>query len=338
MATFGNLIVRFFRNHLSREKGASPHTIASYATCIKLLLNFCSQRFHVSFDKLQLASISSDLVLDFLDSLQTVRENVPSTRNQRLAAIKTFFRFLALQDPTLADHCSRVCAIKAKNTPHKVVTTLEPQEVQAMIEATDPTALFGARDQALLMLLYNTGARVQELVDLKVSDLQLHHPTQVLLTGKGQKQRLVPLWPNTVKALQHYLDRRRANAIDHESLFLNSRLTAITRHGINYVLEKYRKRAARQSTSLEAKHVTPHTFRHTTALHLIQAGVDLTVVKHWLGHADIRTTSLYVDINLEMKRQALEKCRSPEAHSTEPVQEPQWLEPDVLQFLDSLAR
>jgi len=337
MTTFGNLIVRFFRNYLAREQGAPENTIKSYATCIKLLLNFSCTRLQVTFDKLQVESITHEVILDFLDDLEAERKNVPSTRNQRLGAIKSFFRFLALQDPTLTEQCQRICAIKSKATDHRVFETLELPEVQAMIDATDPNHRGGARDKALLHLMYNTGARVQELVDLSTSDLRLDEPSQVSLTGKGNKERILPLRHDTIQALQHYLDLRQAKGIVHDRLFLNARGEPITRHGINYLVQKYRKKAAKHCPSLGPKRISPHTFRHTTALHLIQSGVDITVVKEWLGHADIRTTSLYVDINVEMKREALEKCKGPHPSPTTPSESPQWLDPEVLSFLDELA-
>ena len=167
-----------------------------------------------------------------------------------------------------------------------------------------------------------------------------HLPSAVLgeaLTGKGNKERILPLRHDTVQALQHYLDLRQARGIVHDRLFLNAHGTPITRHGINYLVQKYRKKAAEHCPSLGPKRISPHTFRHTTALHLIQSGVDITVVKEWLGHADIRTTSLYVDINVEMKREALEKCKGPNPSPTTQSEAPLWLDPEVLSFLDELA-
>jgi len=336
--TLGNLIVRFFENHVANEKGLRPNTVASYATCIKLLLNFASERLQVTFDKLDLASIDAELILEFLDHLETIRENVPNTRNQRLAVIKTFFRFLALQDPLLTEHGERICAIKAKKTEHRVVDTLELQEVQAFIDATDPTTLSGARDQALFSFLYDTAGRVQEVVDVNVTDLRLEAPFQVTLTGKGHKPRVLPLRDDTVTALRHYLHLRNIKGRNHERLFLNARGACITRHGINYLVEKYRAKAAEGHASLGAKHVTPHTFRHTAALHMIQSDVTIERVRELLGHEQLQTTSLYVDINVEMKREALEKCKAPNAQATPPPEDPQWREPEVLEFLDRLAR
>lgn len=339
MTTFGAFIVNFFRKFLADQNGFSKLTIASYSDCIRLLINYACESLCVSFDKLDIEAITDELVLDFLNHLETTRKNAPQTRNQRLAAIKTFFRFLALQDPMLTGTCERICAIKAKRTEHKVVEPLEASEVEAFLEVIDPSILWGARDNALLLLLYNTGARVQELADLKMEDLRLDAPLQATITGKGRKQRIVPLWDETVDAIREYRDLREAKGIESDKLFINTRGEKISRFGINHIIDKYRKLAQKSCHSLENKKVTPHTFRHTTALHLIQSGVDITVVKEWLGHADIKTTNLYVEINIEMKRKALEQCKAPSiSNRIKPEITPLWHDHNILNFLENLSR
>lgn len=340
MTTLGTLIVSFFRNYLANQKGYAANTIASYSDCIRLLLSYSCERLGVSFDKLGLNTITDDLILDFLDHLEKNRGNAPATRNQRLGAIKTFFRFLALQEPTATAVCERVCAISAKKTEHKVITPLDNNEIKAILGSaqTRTDTVQGARDQALLLMLYNTGARVQELVDAKIADVRMETPAQICLTGKGRKQRIVPLYDDTIKAIQHYLMLRKPAGTEHEALFVNARGKRFTRFGIGHIVSKYAALAGRTCPSIASTHVTPHTFRHTIALHLIQSGVDISVVKEWLGHADIKTTSLYVDINVEMKRKALEACPPPlPARTTEPVS-PRWQNPAVLNFLESLSR
>lgn len=338
MTTLGSLIVTFFRNYLANQKGYPKNTISSYSDCIRLLLSYACDRLKVTFDKLDLKQLTDQLILDFLDYLEQERGNKAKTRNQRLGAIKTFYRFLALQDPTLTAVCERVCAISAKKTEHKVIATLEKDEVKQILATVTADTLFGARDQALLTMLHNTGARVQELVDLDVSDLRMEEPLQVLLTGKGRKQRIVPLYEETVAAIHHYLKLRSQAGIESKALFLNSRGQRITRFGIGYIVSKLAAQAARKSLSLRDKNVTPHTYRHTTALHMIQSGVDLSVVKEWLGHSDIKTTSLYVDIDIEMKRKALEACPPPAAPQTNEPEKPLWHDPDLLPFLQKLSR
>ena len=338
MATLGSLVVSFFRNYLANQKGCSQNTIASYSDCITLLLRYCCKLLAISSDKLSMEMISDQLILGFLDHLEQERGNVPKTRNQRLGAIKTFFRFLALQEPTLLLVCERVCAISAKKVEHTVVATLDDNEIRVILGETETATLLGARDQALLALLYNTGARAQELVDLNLSDLRLEAPFQVLLTGKGRKERVVPLYEEAVTAIKHYMDLRQKAGIKHDALVLNDRGNRITRFGIEYVVGKYVGRAARKCLTLPEKNVTPHTFRHTLALHLIQSGVNIVVVKELLGHADIRTTHQYLDIDIEMKRKALEACPPPYVLRNDQPRKPNWLDPPVMTFLKDLSR
>jgi len=262
MTTLGSLVFSFFRNYLANQKGCSQNTIASYSDCVRLLLRYCCEHLAVNSDKLSIEMLSDKLILDFLDYLEQERGNDPNTRNQRLGAIKTFFRFLALQEPTLTLVCERVCAISAKKTQHKVVATLDDNEIRLILGETETGTLLGARDQALLALFYNTGARAQELVDLDLPALRLEVPFQVLLTGKGRKERVVPLYEETVTAIKHYLDLRQQARIKHEALFLNARGVRITRFGIGHIVAKYAGRAARECPSLAHKKVTPHTLRH----------------------------------------------------------------------------
>lgn len=338
MTTLGTLIVSFFRNYLVNQKGYPQNTISNYSDCIQLLISFTCENLKVAIDKLKLSHFTDNLILDFLDHLEKERGNKVATRNQRLAAIKTFFRFLALQDPTFISVCERVCAISAKKTEHKVIASLEKDEVDAIFTSVKSDTLWGARDQALLHLLYNTGARVSELVDLDVSHLRLEEPCQVLLTGKGQKQRITPLFPETVTAIKHYLKLRDQSRFESKVMFVNTQGDRITRFGIRHIVKRYADLAAENTPSLKAKNVTPHTFRHTIALHLIQSGNEITVVCEWLGHADIKTTNIYVEINNEMKRKVLETFPPPAAPQTKEPNKPLWHDPPILGFLKNLSR
>jgi integrase/recombinase XerD len=338
MTTLGTLIISFFTNYLVNQKGYPQNTISSYSDCIRLLILYSCDHLKVAIDKLKLSHFTDNLILDFLDHLEKECGNKVATRNQRLAAIKTFFRFLALQNPTFIVVCERVCAISAKKTEHKVLVSLENDEVNAIFTAVKTDTLWGARDQALLYLLYNTGGRVQELVDLDVSDLRMEEPCQVLLTGKGQKQRTTPLFPETVSAIKHYLKLRDQSRFASKVLFVNTQGNRITRFGIRHIVKKYADLASETTPSLKTKKVTPHTFRHTIALHLIQSGNDITVVREWLGHADIKTTTIYVEINNEMKRKVLETFPPPAAPQTNQPNEPLWHDPPILGFLKNLSR
>ncbi|MFC1853288.1 tyrosine-type recombinase/integrase [candidate division CSSED10-310 bacterium] len=334
--SLGQLIISFFRSYLAAQNGFSIHTIASYSDCIRLLLSFCCHQLHKTIDKLAMEEITDEIILDFLDHLETVRNNAPQTRNNRLAAIRTFFRFLALQEPELSEVCERVCAIRFKKTKKKVIEPLDNKEVVALNNAIDTSTVAGKRDYALMLLLYNTGARVQELVTLKCSNIWLEKPCFLKLMGKGKKERIVPLLDETVAAIKSYLDIREKVEPEHDSFLLNKHGKPITRFGILYIIKKYKKKAEKTCPSLRQKKVTPHTFRHTYALHMIQAGVDLISVKDTLGHADINTTSKYVTIDIEMKRKALEKSQ---IHTkSDKAKTLKWREPETLKFLENLSR
>ncbi len=275
------------------------------------------------------------MVTAFLDHLETNRGNSTQTRNNRLAALRAFFRYVAAQEPMLLAPCQQICEIPNKRTPHKTIDYLEDKEMSALLESVDPTSRNGRRDYALVFFLYNTGARVQEVVDLTIADLRLQAPCQVKLTGKGRKERLCPLWPETVTALQDYLNYGDPDAPE-VPVFLNANGKPITRFGIRYIVRHYAGKAAKACPSMESKKVGPHTVRHTSATHLLQSGNDLSVVKDWLGHADINTTHGYVEIDMKMKRKALEACQPPKSKGIR--HRPKWMKPSILQWLDELSK
>lgn len=334
--TFSYLVTTFFTSHLRTELGLSPNSIASYGDGMRLLLNFVCQRLAITSEAIEIQMISPDLVLDFLDALERERKNGPATRNQRLAAIKTFFHFLARHAPELMHHNERIQAIHAKRTDHQPPPSLTVEEVSAILATPDPLTAVGARDKALLQLLYNTGARVQELADLTVAALRFDSLPTVTLTGKGRKTRVIPLWQNTVDILRQYLECRKKRGIESEHLFLNTHGKPMTRFGIGGRVAHYAALAVVRCPSLQARDLSPHTFRHTTALHLIEAGNDIAVVKDWLGHAHIKTTSLYLEVSVERKRKALEKVPPPDGSL--PQEPPQWTQPALLAFLSRCSR
>lgn len=337
MNTTGTLVMKFFHNYLANERGVSINTSSSYSDCVRLLLGYAAGCLHLSPDKLSFDAINDQIILDFLDHLETGRKNAAATRNQRLASIKTFFRFLAHHEPTMLVACERVCAIRAKSVPHKVMDTLESREVQAIFTGITANTVHNARDLALLSLLYNTGARVQELVDLDVDDLRLEAPCHVRLTGKGRKERIVPIHKETAENLNRYFDMRKNDGASSKTVFLNEKGFRLTRFGVSHIIKERIAYAVRHESSLRGRKITPHTFRHTTALHLIQSNVDISVVKEWLGHASIKTTSLYVEINIEMKRKAL-AAFPPPVRSGTAHEMPNWRKPGVMEFLSNLSR
>ena len=327
----------FFHDYLSAQRGLSPNTILSYRDCLKLFLRFASQRVEKPADKLTLENFDQKLVVAFLDDLEKTRDNSTQTRNNRLAALRAFFRYVLGQEPTVMAPCQRICEIPAKRTDHKTIEYLEDEEMKTVLESVDQRSRNGLRDFALLLFFYNSGARVQEVVDLEIADLRLQTPFQVKLTGKGRKQRVCPLWPETVEAIQNYLDQRDSDASEVPSVFLNANGNPITRFGIRYIVRRHAAKAAQVCPSVKSKKVSPHSIRHTSAIHLLQSGNSIDVIKAWLGHADINTTHGYVEIDMKMKREALEACQPPKV-KTRSKRRPKWLQPSILQWLDELSK
>lgn len=334
--SFSHLVTRFFTCFLAAERGLSANTVASYADTMRLLIDYLCGRLKVEPEQLTASAVSRDLILDFLDHLQTDRHNGVATRNQRLAALKTFLRFLARTVPELMHLNEEVHAVRAKKTEHAPPPSLTVEEVHAVIAAPDLSTLIGTRDKALLQLLYNTGARVQEIADLTLSDLRLELPASVTLTGKGKKRRVVPIWPETVAIIRDYLRLREHLDVNSEHLFLGKRNEPMTRSGIGRRVGIYAAVAAEHLPSLNDKNVTPHAFRHTVALHLLEAGNDVVVVKDWLGHADLATTCKYLSISLDRKREALEKLPPPPATTGKEVPR-KWKKASIMDFLAKLS-
>jgi len=334
--SIARFVQRFFQNYLAAQRGLSPNTILSYRDSLKLFLLFVSQRVEKTVDKLTLEDFDENLAVAFLDDLEKSRGNSIQTRNNRLQALRSFFRYVATQEPTFLESCRQICTIPNKRTEHTTVEYLEDKEVTAVLDSVDLDSPNGLRDYALLMFLYNTGARVQEVVDLEIHDLRLETPYQVKLTGKGRKQRACPLWPETVTAVQNYLNNRQPDASEVSSVFLNANAKPITRFGIRYIVRRCAATASQVCSSMKSKKISPHTFRHTTAMHMLQSGNDISTIKAWLGHADINTTHGYVEIDMNMKRKALEACQAPKVKTAKHL--PKWEKPGVLAWLDQLSK
>lgn len=299
----------FFTDHLPKVRGSSPHTVRSYRDAFTLLLRFLAARRGRPVAVLDFEDIAPEDVLAFLDYLETDRGNGPSSRNVRLAAIHAFARYTAAHSPENLERCQSLLALPFKRAHQRIVEYLETEEVHAILDAPDRSTADGRRDHALLLALFNTGARVQEIVDVRPCDLQLVRPLQVRLRGKGRKERFCPLWPQTAEVLRTLLAENRVEPAATEPLFRNRRRQPLTRFGVRYLLRKYARMAQSEAPTLAAKRVHPHTLRHSTAVHLLQAGVDLVTISHWLGHASVETTNRYAAVDLEMKRAALAKVR-----------------------------
>lgn len=303
--TLARALRRFFAEHLPGVRGASPHTVRSYRDAWALLLRFLAARTARPVVELDLGDLDPDAVIAFLEYLEQERGNSAATRNARLAALHAFARYLATQYPEWLETCQRLLAVPFKRAQTRTVEYLEAEEIRALIEATDPCTVTGRRDHALLLALFNTGARVQEILDLRPVDLQLDRPYQVRLRGKGRKERFCPLWPRTAEVLRRLVTETGLDEASTERLFRNRRGEPLTRFGVRYLLGKYAKLAQCCAPGLARKRVHPHTLRHTAAVHLLQAGVDLVSISHWLGHASVETTNRYTAVDLEAKRAAI---------------------------------
>ena len=327
------LLKRFFSHYMPVQKGLSKDTVRAYRDSIKLLLCFVADMLKLSVDELNIEDITEKAVLDFLDAIEQRRRCTARTRNARLAAIRSLFAFIAREEPVLVLECQRIRSIPIKRTEHKMVEYLEESEMQAVLDAVDINSRTGVRDRALLMLLYNTGARVSEVVNIELTDLRLDDALQVALHGKGNKERSCPLWPETVTSLNAYIRQRRPKCPETKQLVLNANGDPITRFGIRHVTRKYGFTAQAKCPSLEAKPVNPHRIRHTTAMHLLHANNDINMVSYWLGHADLNTTHVYVEIDMQTKRKMIDKASPPRISKKAP-----WHRPSVLQWLEQLSR
>lgn len=327
------LVASFFRDHLQRMCGVSPHTVRSYHDTLRLLFIFLADDKRCSVANLQLVDLHVDAIARFLTHLESQRGNTVATRNSRFAAIRGFCRYLVRHDLSNADQYQRILALPSKKAKIPVVSYLEPEDVRIILDKPDRKTASGLRDYALLLFLYNTGARVSEALAVRGVDLSLQQPKQVRLHGKGKKDRLCPLWRETALALQRLPAVRDANPGDF--VFLNLHGEPLTRDGVAYILQKYVAMAAKDVPALRRRKITPHTLRHGCAVALLQAGVDVTVIRDYLGHASIATTNRYITTNLQMKRDVLEAFWRRAGIS--PVRAKPWKpKPELLSFLASL--
>jgi site-specific recombinase XerD len=301
-------ITAFLRDHLVGQRGASEHTRDSYAFSFLLLFTFASQELKRAPSDLSLEDIDALLVARFLEYLETTRGNTRATRNVRLAAIKSFFRFLEYRRPETLDQVRRVLAIPLKTTESRLVPYLVFDEAQAVLDAPDPRIRSGLRDRALLHLAVSAGLRVSEIIGLRMDDLSLQPPS-VLVRGKGRRERALPLWKETASALRAWL-AVRGNPLVPE-VFVNSRAGELSRWGVAHILRKHVTAACKLCPSLQRKRVSPHVLRHTCAMTILRATNDLRKVSLWLGHSDMGTTEVYVRADLSEKLELVEAITPP---------------------------
>lgn len=324
----------FFSDYLPKVRGLSPHTILSYRDSLKLFLVFVAQQKNISVSELGMEEMGVEEVFSFLDHLEEKRHNQTGTRNNRLAAVHSFFRYVAGIYPEVLDQCQRILNIPSKRRASRMVEYLEYEEIKALLGSVEGATRDGRRDHALLSLMFNTGVRVQELIDLKANDLQLSKPFSVRICGKGRKERICPIWPETAQLLRQLLEERGIDERQPVTVFTNHVGSPITRFGIRYLLAKHLHNAAGVCPSLGKKRLHPHSIRHSTAVHLLKSGVDLSTIASWLGHASVNTTNKYATMDLEMKRQAIEKAKP--LTETTPAQGEWKQNPDLLVWLESL--
>lgn len=301
----GTYIQRFFTEHLTAHKHASVQTIASLRDSFRLLLTFLHGRTGRQPTALRISDLDAPAVLAFLDHLEQDRGNSIRSRNLRLSAIRSFLRLLVLREPEYVGLATRVLAIPVKRCEKRLVRSLTREEIEAILAVPDRTCWGGRRDYALLLTMYNSGARVSEMVDLRRDQVHFGPSTHVELHGKGRKERTVPLWPDTARVLERWFEQIQASAAP--VAFPNSRGQKMTRDGIDYVLRQCVEKAAAKCPTLLNRRVSPHVIRHTCAMHLLQAGVDITVIALWLGHESTETTHVYMEADLATKARALEK-------------------------------
>lgn len=307
------LLQAFFCQRLIGQRNASRQTIYSYRDTMRLLLHFSEQFLGKAAADLTLADINATLILAFLENLELQRHNCVHSRNTRLAAIRSFMQYAALQAPQALPSIQKVLAIPMKRFDRPMVRYLTSTEMQAIIDAPDVSTWNGQRDHALFATLYNTGARVSEIISIRCGDFDCNHSQSIHLHGKGRKERVVPLWKSTVKLLRRWLTQIEPGP--QHPLFPNRFGQKLSRSGVESRLRLALSKAIMQCPSLRGKIVSPHVIRHTTAMHLLQAGVDLSVIALWLGHENIVTTHQYLEADLRMKEKALEKVHPPTLRS-----------------------
>jgi integrase/recombinase XerD len=303
------LLESFFSNRLTKQRNASRSTIASYRDALRMLILFASEQTARQPCALAIADLDRDLVLAFLDALEKKRKNTIQTRNARLAAIRSFFRHVAVNDPASLGIAQRVLAIPIKKSHTEVTHHLARHELDALIDAPDQRMPRGRRDRALLLFLARTGARVSEALGVNACDLQLDRPRpQVLLHGKGRKERIVPIPDDLVKALKALISERGVERHEAHPLFVGTHGTRLTRFGATHVVRRAVAVATTGTQELARKSISPHVFRHTLAMTLLQSGVDLLTIQAWLGHSHVATTHRYAAADVEMMRRGLDKA------------------------------
>lgn len=325
---------RFFQSYLPGIRNVSGNTILSYRDTFKILLTFMRDYKSKDPDKVSFKDLDHTTIEEFLAHLENDLQCSASTRNQRLAALKSFFRFVQIERPDLLSECQSILTIKNKKSPKPVMDYLSGQETELLFKQPDTTTPKGRRDLALLTLMYDSAARVQEICDLKINSVSLTVPAVIRLYGKGRKTRDVPLDTPCVEILRKYMKENRLqhSEMSNTPLFFNSRREKLSRSGVGYILSKYVEKANENGGHISEK-ISPHCLRHSKAMHMVEAGINLIYIRDFLGHESIETTQVYAKANPEIRRKAIEKMES----KTASISISDWNEnPDIMSFLHSL--
>lgn len=335
MPGLGPILYSFFVDHLATARGLRPASIQSYRDVLRLFLLFVSSNTHRKITRLTLADLTFDRVLAFLAHLETVRLNQVRTRNQRLALLHTFFDYLGARVPEMVAVSQRVAAIPRKRVAPPETQFLEREEIATLFSSLPLQGRHAQRDRALILFMYNTGARVQEVADLCVGNLDLDGRPRVRLHGKGDKWRVCPLWADTAQQLGALLAARRLPPAPNAPVFTSSNGRPLTRFGLYKIIRRLTARIDEKEG--RPHHVSPHVFRHTTAVHLLESGVEVNVIRGWLGHVSLETTNRYAEIDIRAKEEALRLCEPPSESSAEFPRKPVWRgDETLLTWLDSL--
>jgi integrase/recombinase XerD len=333
----GAVLESFFTDYLKLQRGLRPNSIKSYADAMRLFLQFAAKASGKKLTQLGLDDLHADAVSHFLASLEERRHNAPQSRNQRLAAIRTFFEHVGRRSPDRLGQAQKVTAIPRKRARFPETAFLERDEIERILAGLPVGSRSALRDRTLLLFLYNTGARVQEAAGLRANDVHFDPNPRVHLHGKGDKWRVCPLWAETAALLQKLLSDHAAGAVPDRPVFTSPRHTALTRFGIYKIVRRYTTDIIKRGSDGQLRRVSPHTWRHSTAVHLLEAGVEVNVIRAWLGHVSLETTNRYAEITLRTKQAALEKCSVPENGEERIPRKPIWQsDTALLSWLQSL--
>lgn len=306
---FGRYLMKYLSDYLPNQINASKNTIFAYRDAFSLLLEYLEKACGFSPNELTIESLDAETTVSFLSWLETAKGHSISSRNHRLAIIRAFFKYLQFEEPKYLAHCQTIFAIRYKKTQSKSPDFLSGKAVAAILSEADTRTEDHYRDLTLLSLMYDTGARVQEICDLRMCDMKLQSPPSVNITGKGNKMRNVPIMAKTATMIERYLSALNLlKEPPHAPLFRNHAKQKLTRSGITYLLQKYADKARAKDPSLIPDKISPHMFRHSKAMHLVQAGVNIIYIRDFLGHTNIRATEIYARADGEMKRAAIAKA------------------------------